>query len=123
PCHGVSSWTTFSKLAGRSRPKRPTTPTSRPLFLTSPYVNASLVRGNFKTIVQLPRYVDENEWLAANSKMNLVARCLLTGILLKIQPNISFAVFEFFDYINLFYGSISDFCTAQDCPSMSAGPG
>lgn len=27
-----------------------------------------LVRGNFKTIVELPKYVDVNEWLAFNSK-------------------------------------------------------
>lgn len=27
-----------------------------------------LVQGNFKTIVELPKYVDMNEWLAFNSK-------------------------------------------------------
>ncbi|GAA5812301.1 hypothetical protein MFLAVUS_005752 [Mucor flavus] len=31
--------------------------------------------------------------------------------------------FEFFNHINMFYGSITDFCTPQVCPSMSAGPG
>ncbi|KAI7902824.1 Mob1/phocein [Cokeromyces recurvatus] len=57
-----------------------------------------LVRGNFKTITELPRYVDINEWLA-------------------------FHAFEFFNHINLFYGSITYFCTSQTCPTMSAGPG
>ncbi|KAI8969301.1 Mob1/phocein [Mycotypha africana] len=57
-----------------------------------------LVKGNFRTIVELPKYVDVNEWLAFNT-------------------------FEFFNHINLFYGSISDFCTPQSCPCMSAGSG
>lgn len=42
---------------------------SRPLFLSSPYVSHMLVKGNFKTITELPRYVDINEWLAFNSKV------------------------------------------------------
>ncbi|RUS30833.1 Mob1/phocein [Jimgerdemannia flammicorona] len=66
------------------------------LYLTSPYVNNMLVKGSFKTIVVLPKYVDPNEWLAYNA-------------------------FEFFNYSNLFYGSISDFCTPQNCPTMSGG--
>lgn len=40
--------------------------------------------------------MDPNEWLAAN-------------------------VFDFFNYINLFYGSISEHCTWKDCPVMCAG--
>ncbi|KAG9286598.1 hypothetical protein G9A89_005366 [Geosiphon pyriformis] len=70
----------------------------RPLFLSQPFVNASFVKGSFKPIVMLPKYVDEDEWLAVN-------------------------VFEFFTYLNLFYGSITDFCTSSSCPSMCAGPG
>ena len=57
-----------------------------------------LVKGNFKTITELPKYIDVNEWLAFNT-------------------------FEFFNHINMFYGSITDFCTPNICPSMSAGPG
>ncbi|KAF7722627.1 Maintenance of ploidy protein mob2 [Apophysomyces ossiformis] len=57
-----------------------------------------LVKGNFKAIVELPKYVDVNEWLAFNT-------------------------FEFFNYLNLFYGSITDFCISVTCPTMSAGPG
>ncbi|KAG2204579.1 Mob1/phocein [Mucor mucedo] len=71
---------------------------SKPLYLSNPHVNNMLVRGNFKTIVELPKYVDLNEWLAFNT-------------------------FEFFNHINLFYGSMTNFCTSQTCPTMSAGPG
>ncbi|CAG8447484.1 10992_t:CDS:2 [Ambispora leptoticha] len=82
----------------KSRGGAKNTSSSRPLFLSPPFVNASLVKGSFKTIVVLPKYVDEDEWLAVN-------------------------VFEFFNYLNLFYGSVTDFCTTNNCPSMSAGPG
>ncbi|CAO0794582.1 unnamed protein product [Mucor circinelloides] len=71
---------------------------TKPLFLTNPYVTHMLVKGNFKTITELPKYIDINEWLAFNT-------------------------FEFFNHINMFYGSITDFCTPNMCPSMSAGPG
>ncbi|KAF9169010.1 Maintenance of ploidy protein mob2 [Mortierella sp. AD011] len=94
----MSSFLNFSsKFGNKTKPKRSSS-AARPLFLCSPYCNSSIVKGNFKTIVQLPKYVDANEWLAVN-------------------------VFDFYNYINMFYGSISDFCTLRDCPTMSAGPG
>jgi len=100
-------------------PKRSTTPTSatfpnatdtaspvspsanvpgvqKPLYLCSPFVEAALVKGNFKTIVMLPKYVDIMEWVAVN-------------------------IFDFFQNLNMFYGVISECCTQQSCPTMSAG--
>jgi hypothetical protein len=70
----------------------------KPLFLCQPYVRTALVKGSFQTIVTLPKYVDANEWLALN-------------------------IFEFFTYLNQFYGVISEFVTPQSCPTMNAGPG
>jgi len=40
---------------------------AKPLYLCSPFVEAALVKGNFKTIVMLPKYVDVMEWVAVNS--------------------------------------------------------
>ena len=40
---------------------------AKPLYLCSPFVEAALVKGNFKTIVMLPKYVDIMEWVAVNS--------------------------------------------------------
>ena len=40
---------------------------SKPLYLCNPFVKAALVKGNFKTIVVLPKYVDVMEWVAVNS--------------------------------------------------------
>lgn len=40
--------------------------TQKPLFLCKPFVTSQLVKGSFSTIVVLPRYVDQGEWLALN---------------------------------------------------------
>lgn len=70
----------------------------KPLFMCQPYVRTSLVKGSFQTIVTLPKYVDLGEWIALN-------------------------LFEFFTYLNQFYGVLSEFVTPQNCPTMNAGPG
>ncbi|KAF5319937.1 hypothetical protein D9611_011031 [Ephemerocybe angulata] len=70
----------------------------KPLYLCSPFADAALVKGNFKTIVMLPKYVDIMEWVAVN-------------------------IYDFFTNLNEFYGVIAtETCTAQSCPTMSAGP-
>lgn len=68
-----------------------------PLFLCEPFVKTALVKGSFKTIVQLPKYVDYGEWIALN-------------------------LFELFNNLNQFYGLISDYVTPEDFPTMNAGP-
>ncbi|KAF3940570.1 hypothetical protein ABW19_dt0208616 [Dactylella cylindrospora] len=69
----------------------------RPIFICRPYVNSHLLKGNFKTIVVLPKYVDKAEWIALNT-------------------------FEFYEYLKMFFSVTQEFC-AGSCPSMSAGPG
>lgn len=69
----------------------------KPLYLSSPFANAALVKGNFKTIVVLPKYVDIMEWVAVN-------------------------IFEFYTNLNEFYGVIAECCTQNTCPTMSGGP-
>lgn len=68
-----------------------------PLFLSEPFVKTALVKGSFKTIVQLPKYVDYGEWLSLN-------------------------IFELFNHLNQFYGIISDYITPELNPTMNAGP-
>ena len=70
----------------------------KPLYLCQPFVRTALVKGSFATIVVLPKYVEQNEWLALN-------------------------IFEFFTHLNHFYSTVAEFCTPASCPSMSAGPG
>lgn len=67
-----------------------------PLFLKQPFVRSALVKGSFQTIVELPRYVDLNEWLALN-------------------------LFEFNSNVAQFVSLVSDYI--DDSHKMSAGPG
>lgn len=67
-----------------------------PLFLCQPFVRTTLVKGLFKTIVQLPKYVDSNEWLALN-------------------------VFEMLTNLNQFFLLVKDFIPPD--LAMTAGPG
>ncbi|KAJ3238000.1 Maintenance of ploidy protein mob2 [Chytriomyces hyalinus] len=66
------------------------------VYLQPDFVQASLVKGNFRQICALPKYMDLNEWLAPT-------------------------VLDFFYYTNLFYESVAEFCTVHNCPNMSAG--
>jgi len=57
----------------------------------------TLGSGNLQLAVKLPIGEDRNEWLAVNTV-------------------------DFFNSVNLLYGSITEFCTATSCEVMSAGP-
>jgi len=61
------------------------------------YAKATLGSGNLKVAVKLPEREDANEWLAVNTV-------------------------DFFNQINLLYGSITEFCTPKSCALMAAGP-
>lgn len=37
-----------------------------PLYLCQPFVKSTVITGNFKTLVTLPKYVDPNEWVGVN---------------------------------------------------------
>ncbi|KAI8804949.1 mps one binder kinase activator-like 1-like protein [Cladochytrium replicatum] len=82
----------FLGKLGRSKSKS----SYKPLFLTTPFVEATLVNGSLRKLVAHPRYVDLNEWLAVNT-------------------------FDFFNHTNHFYGSVSEFCDPRECPVMCAG--
>ncbi|KAJ1827454.1 Maintenance of ploidy protein mob2, partial [Coemansia sp. RSA 2703] len=93
----------INKLTGIGKQKQPNVPSSAaaknqpPLFLRKNHALSHLVKGSFKGVVQLPKYTDLNEWLSINT-------------------------FEFFNLVNMFYGVVTDFCTINGCPTMSAGP-
>jgi len=61
------------------------------------HAKATLGTGDLRQAVVLPEREDINEWLAVNTV-------------------------DFFNQINLLYGSITEFCTPQTCEVMSAGP-
>ena len=57
----------------------------------------TLGSGDMQVAVELPAGEDLNEWLAVNT-------------------------IEFYNEINVLYGILTEFCTAESCPTMSAGP-
>ncbi|RAL66094.1 hypothetical protein DID88_005753 [Monilinia fructigena] len=59
------------------------------------YAEATLGGGSLRKVVKLPEGEDENEWLAVN-------------------------MVDFYNHINLLYGSITEFCSPQSCPEMKA---
>lgn len=89
---------------------------SKPLYLCSPFADAALVNGNFKTIVTLPKYVDIMEWVAVNSKSPAFFGSMISEL------NLLLVVFDFYTNLNEFYGVLTECCTQQSCPTMSAGP-
>lgn len=93
-----------SKTSVKSR-SQPSAPAQQPqsmtleaMFLSEPFVSTSLVKGSFKTIVKLPKYVDLKEWVALN-------------------------VFEFYTNLAQFHGVIQEYITPEQYPTMNAGPG
>ena len=58
--------------------------------------NDTLRIGDMNNAVELPEGENQNEWLAVNT-------------------------IEFFNEISLIFGCLTEFCTKQNCPTMSAG--
>ncbi|MED6135687.1 hypothetical protein PIB30_049026 [Stylosanthes scabra] len=61
------------------------------------HIDATLGSGNLREAVKLPPGEDFNEWLAVNAV-------------------------DFFNQVNILYGTLTEFCTASNCPTMTAGP-
>jgi len=60
------------------------------------YADATLGSGNLRAAVTLPEGEDLNEWVAVNTV-------------------------DFYNQINMLYGTITEFCTPDECPIMCAG--
>lgn len=80
------------------------------------FAEATLGSGNLRAAVVLPEGEDLNEWLAVHSM-----RAFLEFPFSFYLNQLLIAV-DFFNQINMLYGTITEFCTPQDCEVMSAGP-
>lgn len=78
---------------------------------------ATLGSGNLRNAVALPDGEDLNEWVAVNSKLTLICYRLSC-----IYVSITIVAVDFFNQINMLYGTITEFCTEESCVIMSAGP-
>lgn len=81
---------------------------------------ATLGSGNLRQAVVLPEGEDLNEWVAVNS-MYIFEKiiCISLQVLSYLYD---FPAVDFFNQINMLYGTITEFCTEESCPIMSAGP-
>mmetsp|Transcript_5748 Transcript_5748/g.8867 ORF Transcript_5748/g.8867 Transcript_5748/m.8867 type:complete len:229 (+) Transcript_5748:174-860(+) len=87
----------FGKGGSRTfKPKKNIQQTTKGSILKK-RIDATLGSGNLREAVNLPPGEDLNEWLAVNTV-------------------------DFFNQINLLYTTITEFCTPEECPVMSAGP-
>lgn len=80
---------------------------------------ATLGSGNLRNAVQLPEGEDVNEWIAVNSE-NLRSNNppqIFINIFCSFFPAV-----DFFNQINMLYGTITEFCNEDTCSVMSAGP-
>lgn len=68
PYDNAQSMTSSSSAGSMQQREHGGEQREKPLYLCSPFVEAALVKGNFKTIVMQPRYVDLTEWVAVNSE-------------------------------------------------------
>ncbi|XP_018402285.1 PREDICTED: MOB kinase activator 1B isoform X1 [Cyphomyrmex costatus] len=85
---------------------------------------ATLGSGNLRLAVMLPEGEDLNEWVAVNSKLK---NLFFISIIIFISTSSKCVFFfpsavDFFNQINMLYGTITEFCTEESCPIMSAGP-
>ncbi|TVU46595.1 hypothetical protein EJB05_06138, partial [Eragrostis curvula] len=78
------------------RPKKSATSGNKGMQLKR-HIDATLGSGNLREAVRLPIGEDLNEWLAVNTV-------------------------DFFNQVNILYGTLMEFCTPATCPTMSAGP-
>eukprot|EP01092_Planopodium_desertum_P010790 TRINITY_DN48675_c0_g1_i1.p1 TRINITY_DN48675_c0_g1~~TRINITY_DN48675_c0_g1_i1.p1 ORF type:complete len:230 (-),score=9.56 TRINITY_DN48675_c0_g1_i1:96-785(-) len=79
------------------KPKKHVIAAGTKQFQLKKYAESTLGSGNLRAAVRLPEGEDLNEWLAVNTV-------------------------DFFNQINMLYGTITEFCTEEACPLMSAGP-
>jgi len=79
------------------------------------FADATLGDGSLKKVVKLPEGEDRDEWIAVNGKRHGMHVCESTNL-----SNNLIVVVDFYNQINLLYGSITEFCTPQTCPEMKA---
>ena len=80
---------------------------------------ASLNSGiNLRAAVLLPPGEDLNDWIAVHGTHISFSNFSCYGVTEQFFS----PVVDFFNRINLIYGTISDYCTELSCPIMSGGP-
>ncbi|KIW20450.1 hypothetical protein PV08_01025 [Exophiala spinifera] len=93
PASHIDSPSSNARTRGQFKPQRTNKGTTS--YQLRQFAEATLGSGSLRKAVKLPEGEDLNEWLAVN-------------------------VVDFYNQINLLYGSITEFCSPQSCPEMKA---
>ncbi|XP_016864326.1 MOB kinase activator 1B isoform X1 [Pan paniscus] len=97
PLPATSSWYYSGSRSSKTFKPKKNIPEGSHQYELLKHAEATLGSGNLRMAVMLPEGEDLNEWVAVNTV-------------------------DFFNQINMLYGTITDFCTEESCPVMSAGP-
>ncbi|XP_062075848.1 MOB kinase activator-like 1A [Humulus lupulus] len=98
------------------------------LPLTLMHIETTLGNGNLKEVIRLSPGEDCNKWLAVNNKiLFLFSRIGLKELFVCWFFQLSlFVVYtvavDFFNQVNILYGTLTEFCTPTSCPVMNARP-
>ncbi|KAJ6407268.1 hypothetical protein OIU84_010719 [Salix udensis] len=84
------------------------------------HIDATLGSGNLREAVRLPPGEDINEWLAVNSRVFFILCNFISRQVSSME--ISILAVDFFNQVNILYGTLTEFCTSANCPTMTAGP-
>lgn len=84
------------------------------------FAEATLGNGSLRKAVKLPEGEDLNEWLAVNGRHERLRSWEETIPAETLLIYESHLVVDFYNQINLLYGSITEFCSPQSCPEMKA---
>lgn len=102
-------FTRNARTRGQFKPKHANKGTSS--YQLRQFAEATLGSGSLRKAVKLPEGEDLSEWLAVNGKENRASTWWSCWHLIVV---------DFYNQINLLYGSITEFCSPQSCPEMKA---
>ena len=111
--NSLTDFTSNARTRGSFKPRNANKGTSS--YQLRQFAEATLGSGSLRKAVKLPEGEDLSEWLAVNgidtSYENLAKYCADDNFM---------TVVDFYNQINLLYGSITEFCSPQSCPEMKA---
>jgi len=104
-----------ARTRGQFKPQRASKGTTS--YQLRQFAEATLGSGSLRKAVKLPEGEDLNEWLAVNGERRQAAIHWSKSKARLTPPP---PVVDFYNQINLLYGSITEFCSPQSCPEMKA---
>ncbi len=104
-----------ARTRGQFKPRNANKGTSS--YQLRQFAEATLGNGSLRKAVKLPEGEDLSEWLAVNGESGN-SSCIVFSK--SSQTHSHFVVVDFYNQINLLYGSITEFCSPQSCPEMKA---